>query len=224
LSPVSVAVVDDQSLYADFLAYRLTRHGEFHVAGTAFTLADGIELVATTRPDVLLLDYQFPDGDGVDTVATFLRHSPPTKVVLTGDERANGLLLRAIRAGCAGLLDKDRSFEEILACIRQAARGELPLHSDELAILIKSLKAAIDETEHLLSPYETTIARLFSEGHGPRRVAELLSDSATNVRDHAEIIVRKLGLTARLEAAVAQAREKITPRQSSSDVETDSSN
>ncbi|HEY5111402.1 MAG TPA: response regulator transcription factor [Acidimicrobiales bacterium] len=123
-SNISVAVVDDQILVAEMLAYAITKESDLHLAGVATNIADALVLIADERPDVVLIDYVLPDGDGIEAVKKMLRNSSATRFILLSSNHESELRELALDAGCARVLSKDRPIDEVLAAVRSTARGD----------------------------------------------------------------------------------------------------
>ena len=122
-SPVRVGIVDDHAMVADGLKTLLSEHADIDVVGTAATAAEAIELVDRFQPDVLLLDFRLPDGDGAGVTEEVLRRSPSTRVVMLSAVGGDELLARSIEAGCSGFLPKDRSGDEVVHAVPRPPGG-----------------------------------------------------------------------------------------------------
>lgn len=121
----TVALIEDQQALASAIQRSLATIEDLECVGAAATLADGIELVASLRPDVLVTDYRLTDGDVPSVLTHLLERSPSTRVlVFTGwpDDRSYH---EAMAEGASGFLDKAAPFEEFVDAIRRVDRGEL---------------------------------------------------------------------------------------------------
>lgn len=121
---ISVAVVDNQILVAEMMAHAITKASDLHLAGVATNIADGLVLVANERPNVVLIDFALPDGDGIEAVKKMLGDSSTTHFILLSSNDESELRERAREAGCARVLSKDRPIEEVLEAVRSAAEGD----------------------------------------------------------------------------------------------------
>jgi DNA-binding NarL/FixJ family response regulator len=118
-----VAVVDDHIIVSEMLALSITKAPDLELAGTAVNTIDAMRLIKREYPDVLLMNYQLPYGNCVDTIKEILVESPKTRVVLLGTAADDALVARARDAGCAGFLGKNSSISDVLSAIRAAVRG-----------------------------------------------------------------------------------------------------
>ena len=119
--PISVVLVDDHDLVLRMMVTMLGIEPGVEVAGTATNLLDALRVVGDVKPDVLVLDYNLPDGDGVAGTSRILRVSPATKVVLfTGwdDPRTRAA---ALEAGCVAVVAKGVMLDVLAGVIRAAA-------------------------------------------------------------------------------------------------------
>ncbi|MGA8297200.1 MAG: response regulator transcription factor [Acidimicrobiales bacterium] len=206
---VRVAIVDDHAMVADGLKTLLSGHSDIEVVGTAATVAETLELVDRTHPDVLLLDYRLPDGDGASATSEVLRRSPSTRVVMLSAVGGDELLARSIEAGCSGFLPKDRSGEEVVQAVRAAARGESLVPTDVLVGLVDRLKRAPKGKHGDLTPRELEILGMLSKGMSTEGISSSLFLSEHTVRNHVRNILGKLGAHSKLEAVAVAARDGI---------------
>jgi two-component system, NarL family, nitrate/nitrite response regulator NarL len=196
-SVTSVALLEDQQVLAGAIQRSLSMLDDLRVVGTATTLAEGVELVAATRPTVLVSDYRLSDGDIPARLPEMLAHSPGTKVlVFTGWPDENSFL-ESMGAGASGFLDKAAPFEEFIDGIRRIAAGELVVAPRFLPVLTRR---ATNQPSESLSRRELEVLQLLSEGLSTSEVADRLFLSVNTVRNHVTHLMSKLGARSRLEA------------------------
>lgn len=202
---IRVVVVDDHRVVAEGLVALLTAEDDLAVVGTATSVAEALALVDQTRPDVVLLDYRLPDGDGISATLEIRRRAPETKVVMVSAVGHGELLARAIDAGCAGFLAKERSGDELLAAVRAAQRGDAFLPAALLADLIGRPRPGGAGSR--LTARELEVLSLLAAGLSTAAVTERLGRSEHTVRNHVRNILGKLGAHSKLEAVAIAARE-----------------
>lgn len=207
--PVRVGIVDDHAMVADALKSLLSEQADIDVVGTAATVAETLDLVDRFKPDVLLLDYRLPDGDGASATEQVLRHSPSTRVVMLSAVGGDELLARSIEAGCSGFLPKDRTGEEVVRAVRAAARGESLVPTDVLVGLVDRLKRAPKAKHGDLTPRELEILGMLAKGTSTEGISSSLYLSEHTVRNHVRNILGKLGAHSKLEAVAVAARDGI---------------
>ena len=206
---ISVAIVDDHVMVAEMLSLVISREEDLSLVGVAGTVADAIALAERERPDVVLMDYKLPDGDGIEAVKAILERWPATNIVMLSGTGASDLLARAVEAGCVGLLGKDRPVEDVVASVRSAARGEVVIRSDDFAGLLSKLRKSPEQNTQLLTARELEVLKLLARAHATETIGEELFISVNTVRNHVANILSKLGAHSKLEAVAIAAREKL---------------
>lgn len=201
--PIRVVVVDDHTLFRRGLTALLAREPGFEVAGEAADGFEGIRVVATHKPDVVLLDLDMPGLSGVETLHAIEKEVPGTNVVmLTVSEDADDLLA-ALRAGAVGYLLKNIDSDFLVASIRRAAEGESVISPEMTGKLVHGLRAgAAPGPADTLSPREREILGHLAKGSSNKEIARALAVAESTVKIHVQHILRKLNLTSRVQAAV----------------------
>jgi DNA-binding NarL/FixJ family response regulator len=206
---IRVVIADDHRVVRAGLCYLLGQEPDIEVAGEAGDGRQTVDIVAATRPDVLLLDLYMPGFDGY-AVLDALRDTPhrPAIVVLTSatdDEH----LVRAMHDGATSYLLKTAPAEHVIAAVRAAADGTASLSPELLTRLTQALRrpAAPDPLEPL-SPREREVLQLIARGHSNRRIARDLEIGEQTVKTHVRSILTKLGLEDRVQAAIFALRNQ----------------
>jgi len=202
-SPVQVAIIDDQLVLVDALRMAIQAQKDLAVAGTGGTCLECLELVQRTVPQVLLLDVRLPDGDGIELIPAVKAYSPETNILILTALTEEETLLRAMQAGAAGFVSKNRSLSEVLQSIRQAAAGEITLPTGLLLGLLNRTprdKRAFARGRDTLTAREREILTLLARGKTVDEIAEALTISPLTVRTHIRNLLKKLGMGSRLQA------------------------
>jgi DNA-binding NarL/FixJ family response regulator len=206
---IRVAIVDDHSMVAEGLSRIISGEPDFELAGIAGDVAEALALIERETPDVVLMDYLLPDGDGADATEVVRRRWPQTKVIMLSGSDARGILARAIGAGCSGFLAKNRPASDVTAAVRTASRGESVMRSDELAELISELKDKPGPQSQWLTPRELEVLHLLAKGNSTEMIASDLFVSVNTVRNHVSNTLTKLGAHSKLEAVAFGLRDGI---------------
>ncbi|MGQ0521930.1 MAG: response regulator, partial [Actinomycetota bacterium] len=122
-APVRVVICDDHRLVAEGLALLLDAQPDVEVVGLAATVAEVRRMASARQPDVVLMDYALPDGDGVAATALIKADHPEVKVVMLTSFVDEDVLVGAIEAGCSGYVTKAKSGDELTTAVRLAAEG-----------------------------------------------------------------------------------------------------
>lgn len=167
----------------------------------ATTASSGERLARQTLPDVILMDYQLPDGTGADLALRIRQFAPRTAVVIVTSNTSEEALRHAITAGAVGYIVKSSPPSKVLEGVRRAAAGEILVPPEALRLLLAPAVPPSAET-HGLTPRELEVLRLMCGGRDTRAIAAELRIEYNTVRGHAQRILEKLDARSRLEAVV----------------------
>ena len=204
---ITVVLADDQPLVRSGLRMILEGEPDMKIVGEAADGEQAIALVTTACPDVLLLDVQMPDVDGLEAMTRLATTTTATKVLMLTTFDLDEYVYRAMRAGASGFLLKDMAGEDIAAAVRQVARGADALLAPAVTRRLvdrftagrpQGRRPALDR----LSPRELDVLRLVSRGLSNAEIAAELFIGETTVKTHVARILMKLGLRDRVQAVV----------------------
>jgi DNA-binding NarL/FixJ family response regulator len=211
---VTVVVADDQSAVREGLVLLLSTLPGITVAGQAADGEAAVELVAATKPQVILMDLNMPRCDGVAATARITAEHPGTRVVVLTTYADDESILGALRAGALGYLTKDATRAEIGRAVEAAAAGQAVL---DPAVQQRLLSAATRAPEPAqppagaavpstalesddLTPREAEVLRLIAGGQSNREIARTLFVSEATVKTHVNRIFAKTGSRDRAQA------------------------
>jgi len=192
-APIRVALVDDHHLVREGLRLVLSATDGFTVVGEAATHEEAFDLVATARPDVLLLDLSFPEGDGIPLLRALRARHPGLRVVVLTMDRGSETVRQALFAGASGYVVKGARSRDLFEAIRAVSRGERYLHSSVTGAIIDDSVRGIRSGSQL-SMREREILGLLAGGRTPAEVARMLGISVHTVRRHIANLSAKLEL------------------------------
>jgi two-component system nitrate/nitrite response regulator NarL len=215
LPTIRILVVDDHPLFRRGLTALLHRDPQFQVVGDAGDAGEAQRRALELMPDLILLDNHLPGVMGVDALPA-LREAVPTARVLmltvSEDERD---LAGALRGGASGYLLKTIEGDALSTAIRRAMRGESIVAEEMTGKLVAAyrdaaapLRARSVEPASPASPLdalsarEQDILRGIARGQGNKEIARSLGIAETTVKIHVQHILRKLGVSSRVQAAV----------------------
>lgn len=210
--PVTVFVVDDHTLLRRGLIALLSQDAGLRVVGEAADAGEALRLVPGLAPDVVLLDNHLPGVLGVDAIAGLREASPGSRVVMLTVSEDGQDLAAALRNGAQGYLLKTIDGDLLAEAIRRAARGEPVVSPEMMGKLVAAFQSQgvpeplPPEPEGApaspLSPREEDVLREIARGASNKEIARALDIAETTVKIHVQHILRKLGLSSRVQAAV----------------------
>lgn len=208
----SVLIVDDAELFREALRAAFSQEG-FDVVGVAADGMTGIDLAREHHPDLVMLDLLMPGMSGLEVVATLIKVSPKTRVVLlTASESAEDLLA-AVKAGASGYLTKDTQLPRLVAAMNDVLAGGAavsPAMGGKLFSALRDLLRHHGTTagrKPELTGRELEILTMVGDGQTSREIADKLYISENTVRNHVRNILDKLGMSSRFEAVQWAYRE-----------------
>ncbi|MGW5721600.1 response regulator [Amycolatopsis sp. NPDC003865] len=203
-----VLVVDDHPVFRAALHALLDGTDGVTVAGEAADGRTAVALAAQLAPDVVLMDLNLPDLDGVEATRRIVTAAPHTGVLMLTMFENEAAVFAAMRAGARGYLLKGARNEQIIRAVRVIGDGEA-IFSPAIATRVLSLLGTAtprDESFPRLTAREKEIMQLIARGMGNASIADQLVLSQKTVRNHVSHIFRKLRVTDRAQA-IAKARE-----------------
>ena len=204
MQPIRVLLVDDHPVVRAGIEGILSSQPDIEVAGEASDGLEAISLNQTLRPDVILMDLQMPEMDGVTAIKAIREQANPPHILVLTTYDTDADIVQAIQAGATGYLLKDTPREDFFAAVRQVAKGEAVLTPVVASRLMAHMRAPAEEQ---LSERELEVLALVSQGHSNQDIAKQLHISAATVKTHLIHIYGKLGVNDRT-AAVTTALEK----------------
>ncbi|WP_043740416.1 two-component system response regulator NarL [Thioalkalivibrio nitratireducens] len=200
-----VVIIDDHPLFRKGARELLEPGTGFEVVGEASSGAEGLRRVGEIRPDLVLLDLNMAEMDGLETLRRLHQADPDMRVVmLTVSDREEDLV-EALRAGASGYLLKDMEPEDLLDRLRQVLEGHLVLSEGLTEHLARAVRREHEPTpldRAGLTERETEILNQIADGLSNKHIARNLDITEGTVKVHVKNLLRKLNLRSRVEAAV----------------------
>lgn len=188
---------------------------DFRVIGEAANGREAVRFALETKPDVILMDIQMPELDGVAATKEILAAWPDANVIMLTMYRQDHYVFEAIKAGASGYLLKDADADRLTDAVRRVHSGETLLNADLAKNVLDEFRKygkMPNHPEHKLSELtarEEDILRLLAQGHANLEIAEQLGVSEKTVRNRLTEIFSKLRLNNRTQAALYALREGI---------------
>jgi DNA-binding NarL/FixJ family response regulator len=205
---VSVLIADDQALVRAGFRSILEAQSGIRVVGEAADGRDAMALARVRSPDVVLMDIQMPDIDGLEATRRIVEADESVAVLMLTTFDLNEYVYEALRAGASGFLLKDVLPEDLVAAVRVVAAGDGLIAPTITKRLIEQFArsapattppAGLDE----LTPREVEVLTLVARGLSNGEIAEELVISEATVKTHVKRVLAKLGARDRVQAVVA---------------------
>jgi len=214
--PIRVMVVDDHRSFAESLQMAIDMQADLACVGFATSLGEAVAMLDDCRPDVVLMDVNLPDGDGIEGTRVVKEQLPDARVVVLTAHTDPEVMAVAAANGACGFLPKERSLREILHAVRTAGDGGMLVEPSALASVLALLSdrdaAETEEPEPTtprLTPREYEVLSLMADGRDPRAIASSLGLSIHTSRGYVKSILAKFGVHSQLEALVYALRNGI---------------
>jgi DNA-binding NarL/FixJ family response regulator len=198
----TVVIVDDHEIFRS--GVRAELEGLVDVRGEAGSVEDAVRMIATERPDVVLLDVHMPGGGGVEVVRRVATTNPAQRFLALSVSDAAEDVIAIIRAGARGYVTKSISGPELADAVARVRDGDAVFSPRLAGFVLDAFAGQIPEEEvdaelDLLTPREREVLQLIARGYLYKEIARQLSISAKTVEAHVSAVLRKLQLSSRHE-------------------------
>ena len=197
---IRLLVADDHAVVRTGLTQLVGTFEGVELVGAAANGEEAVRLCADRAPDVVLMDLEMPEVDGIEATRRIKAASPDVAVVILTSFSDRGRILHALDAGAAGYLLKDAEPDEIRRAIESAARGDAPLDPRAARALLSARQAA--SPADALSEREREVLLMVAEGLPNKVIAQRLAISEKTVKAHLTSVFRQIGVTDRTQAAL----------------------
>lgn len=212
---IRTLVVDDHTLFRRGLIALLSRDAGIEIVGDAADAGQAQRKASELQPDLILLDNHLPGVNGVDALPALREAAPRCRILMLTVSEDEADLSAALRAGAAGYLLKTIEGDALCAAIRRAMAGDSVVASEMTSKLVAAYRASASPSGaqpavaaaaasplESLSPRERDILRGIARGDSNKAIAREHGIAETTVKIHVQHILRKLGVSSRVHAAV----------------------
>ncbi len=201
----SILLIDDHPLLRKGVKQLIEMHPAMQVVAEACNAMDGVKQAKAMEPDLILLDLNMPNINGIETLKMLREEEVSSRIIVFTVSDNEEDVVAALKAGADGYLLKDMEPEDLLSSLEQAATGTLVISPRLTSLLAKALqnnkhanKVDIDS----LTPREKQIIKLITNGMANKVIARKLSITEGTVKVHVKHLLKKLRLRSRVEVAV----------------------
>lgn len=199
-----IYLIDDHPVVREGFARAVADEPDMEVVGQAGTAADALRETVLCKPDVVLVDLNIPDRDGIELLGALRAQLQQAKLLVLSGYDDEYRVAEALRAGAQGYLVKTSKLEEVIDGIRRIVTGGAPLSSSIAGVVVKVLRTNKPTGEgstglDALTPRERQVLRLLAAGVSTRETAAQLTISPKTVETHRMRIYAKLGCKSAVE-------------------------
>jgi DNA-binding NarL/FixJ family response regulator len=208
MSDTRVVVVDDHALFRS--GVRAELEGRVDIVGDAASVAEAVEVIAATEPDVVLLDVHLPDGSGADVIAAIAPQHPGVRFLALSVSDAAEDVIAVIRAGARGYVTKSIAVGDLADAVDRVHGGDavfsprlagfvLDAFADSPVAPPAPVSSAPDPDLEQLTAREREVLQHIARGYMYKEIAHRLGISTKTVEAHVSAVLRKLQLSNRHE-------------------------
>lgn len=215
MTALTVIIADDHGVVRSGLRALLSTVDQIEVVAVAATGTEAVSLVDQHLPDVVLMDVQMPDGDGIEATRTITARHPSVAVLMLTMYDDDDTVFAALRAGARGYLLKGAEQDDVVRSIVSVAAGHVTLGpgAAERAMAVFASDNPKQPLFPELTERERDVLRLVAEGHNNPIIARTLHLAPKTVANHVSNILTKLHFADRAEAIVSARRAGLTADQ-----------
>lgn len=206
----TIVIVDDHPIVRAGMRAILQSAADIEIVGEGEKGADALRLVAELHPDVLALDVQLPDVNGLEVTRRLRERGTSTAILILTAHDDQQTVFSLLESGAVGYVLKDEALETLVRAVRTAARGETWLSPTVAGKVVKravtGVPAGADQAFSALTPREVEVLRLIGRGLDNTAIADELFLTKRTVQNHTSAIYAKLGMRSRAEAILFAVR------------------
>ncbi len=208
MKPLRILLVDDHDLFRKGVAALLALQQDLQVVGEAADGQEAVRRARETQPDIILMDINMPNCNGLEATRLIRAELPDTRIVMLTVSEQEEDLYEAIKSGAQGYLLKNLRPESLFEMMQDAIRGEAPISPGIAAKILEELGRRRDrERDHeepqdessLLTQREREILGLVVDGASNKEIASRLHITEGTVKNHLHHILEKLHLENRVQ-------------------------
>ncbi|RHB49744.1 response regulator transcription factor [Exiguobacterium sp. AM39-5BH] len=213
-----IAIVDDHELFREGLKRIFDLEDEFTVVAEGRTGTEAIRIAADHKPEILILDINMPELNGIEATKQLSVLSPETRVLILSIHDDESYITHALEAGASGFLLKEVASTELISAVRSVAKDGAYLHPKVTTNVLKEYRRLLqfkgehagrnvesrtdDPVYQLLSRREVEVLHLLAEGRSNRDISDMLFISEKTVKNHVSSVLRKMEVNDRTQAVV----------------------
>ncbi len=202
---IGILIADDHEIVRRGLRMTIASESDMTLLGEAANGRELLELAAQTQPDIVLLDIQMPELDGIETARLLRQRYPELPILILTSFSNDAHLYAAMQAGVTGYLLKDTPGDELVEAIRGAVQGKPQLHPEIARRLMQRMPPPHTPLDDL-TEREQEVLVLLAQGLSNKEIGARLHLSETTIKGYVSVILGKLHVADRTQAALLAVR------------------
>ncbi|WP_074033773.1 response regulator transcription factor [Exiguobacterium sp. AT1b] len=218
MTQTRIAIVDDHELFREGLKRIFDLEDDFQVVAEGRTGREAIRIAGEQKPEIMILDINMPDMNGIEATKQLSLLSPETRVLILSIHDDESYITHALEAGASGFLLKEVASTELISAVRAVARDGAYLHPKVTTNVLKEYRRLLqfkgeqagrgvesrtdDPVYQLLSRREVEVLHLLADGRSNRDISDMLFISEKTVKNHVSSVLRKMDVNDRTQAVV----------------------
>jgi two-component system response regulator DegU len=212
-----IAIIDDHQLFREGVKRILEFEKTFEIVAEGDDGASALQLIEETKPDVVLMDINMPNKNGIEATRQLVETYPETRVIILSIHDDENYVTHALKTGATGYLLKEMDSDALIDAVKVVADGGSYLHPKITRNLVEEFRRLANRHNngtgyqqpevvrplHLLTPRECEVLQLLADGRSNRVIGETLYISEKTVKNHVSNILQKMNANDRTQAVVA---------------------
>ncbi|KYD09154.1 response regulator transcription factor [Heyndrickxia sporothermodurans] len=212
-----IAIIDDHQLFREGVKRILEFEKTFEIVAEGEDGANALQLIEQTKPDVVLMDINMPNKNGIEATRQLVETYPDTRVIILSIHDDENYVTHALKTGATGYLLKEMDSDALIEAVKVVADGGSYLHPKITRNLVEEFRRLANRQStgtgyqqpevvrplHLLTPRECEVLQLLADGKSNRVIGETLYISEKTVKNHVSNILQKMGANDRTQAVVS---------------------
>lgn len=218
---IRILLIDDHHIFREGVKKIIEMEKDFTVVGEGSDGEEALALVEKLKPDVILMDINMPNMNGVEATSAIFERSPESKIIILSIHDEEAYVYKTLQSGANGYLLKEMDVDSLIEAVRVVAEGGAYIHPKVTGKLIEEFRRMKNEKEqgfygetvsvkpaeyripyHLLTKRECEVLQLMAKGKSNRAIGELLFISEKTVKNHVSNVLQKMGVQDRTQAVV----------------------
>jgi two-component system response regulator DegU len=207
MNKIRVLIADDHKMIREGLKQLIELEEDISVVDMASDGEEAIRLINEKKPDVVLMDINMPNKNGLQTIEELRNEKNQVKIIVLTIHQDREYLFKTVNLGVDGYILKDADPNILIEAIKSVNAGETYIQSNMLTELVKKFNSVTSnekskEEETGLTPREIEVLELIADGKGNKEIGKTLYISEKTVKNHVSSIFRKINVTDRTQAAI----------------------